>query len=66
MPTITRIGIESLIIGWVGFFSAMFCLWSGILYLLITVFFYIGIYGLISNLSVGPAVIAEQDTQPTS
>jgi hypothetical protein len=66
MPTITRIGIESLIIGWVGFFAAMFRLWSGILYLLITVFFYIGIYGLISNPSVGPAVIAEQGTQPTS
>jgi len=52
--------------GWVVFFAAMFFLWSGILYFADYSFFYIGIYGLISDPSVGPAVIAEQGTQPTS
>ncbi|HJX31545.1 MAG TPA: hypothetical protein VJ624_06805 [Thermodesulfobacteriota bacterium] len=62
MSTITRIWIEGLIIGWVGFFAAMFRFGSGILYSLTTVFFCIGTYGLISDPYVGPAVIAEQGT----
>jgi hypothetical protein len=62
MPTITRIGIEDLIIVWIGFFAAMFRLWSGILDSLIIVFFCVGIYGLISDPDGSPAVIADQGT----
>ena len=57
MPTNTRIWIKSLIMNWVGFFAVMFRLWSRILYSLITVFFCIGTYGLISDPYVGPAVL---------
>jgi hypothetical protein len=60
MPSISRIWVEGMIIGFVGFFLARFRIWTGAIFFIFTLFFCIGTYGLISDPFVGKAIIAEQ------
>jgi hypothetical protein len=60
MPSVARIWIQGGIVGAVGFFIARYRLWAGLVFGLVTIFFCIGTYGLISDPFVGPAIKAEQ------
>jgi hypothetical protein len=60
MPSITRIWVQGAIVGGIGFLLACYRIWAGLIFGLVTVFFCIGTYDLISDPYVGPAIIAEQ------
>ena len=60
MPPISRIWIEGLVIGCVGFFLARYRIWTGAIFSILILFFCIGTYGLVSDPFVGKDIIAEQ------
>jgi len=60
MPSITRIWVQGAIVGGIGLVLAYYRMWAGLIFGIVTAFFCIGTYDLISDPYVGPAIIAEQ------
>ena len=60
VPSITRLWLVGVIFGSLGYFSARYRIWAGIIIGLIAIFFCVAHYGVISDPFVGPDIRNEQ------